>query len=70
MERSLRDLGLAALDPSVNWIFPAVLFINGLHVSIQIGKVSLQKGKSGLFAFLTCIFDNFTKERALDLNSG
>ena len=36
-----------------------------MHVSIEIEKVSLQR----LFAFVDFIFDNFTKERALDLNS-
>ena len=31
LKRSLRDLGLAEFDPCVNFIFPAVLFINGLR---------------------------------------
>ena len=74
MKRSLRDLGLAEFDSCVNLIFPAVLFVNGLQVSIQIEKVSLRKRKTGLYEvflhWLTCIFDNFTKERALDLNLG
>ena len=54
--------------------FPVVLFINGLHVSIQIGRVSLRKRKTSLYGvFLrlkTCTFDYFTKEKALKLNSG
>ena len=49
LERSLRDLGLAAFDPCVNLIFSAVLFINGLHVLIQIEKVSWRKTKAGLY---------------------
>lgn len=66
---------LAAFVPCENLIFTAVLFINGLHlhVSIQIGKVSAKEKDrplQSLFAFVDFIFDNFTKERALDLNSG
>ena len=46
MKRSLRDLGLAEFNPCVNFI--GSLFY-GLHVSIQIGKVSLPKRKKPAF---------------------
>ena len=51
--------------------------INGVHVSIQIGIIRnsvFDTHKNDLYeVFLrlqTCIFDNFTKEKALDFNSG
>ena len=52
MERSLRDFGLAGFDPCVNLIFPAALFTSNelhMHVSIQIGKMSMRKGKTDLY---------------------
>ena len=60
MERSLRDLGLAAFDPyNCKFDLSGCLFTNELHmhVLIQIGKVSLRKRKTGLnlrslFAFV------------------
>ena len=57
------------IDPCVNLIFRDVLLINGLHVSIQI---EIEKtGLYGVFlCFQTCIFYNFTKEKALQAYSG
>ena len=55
-------LGLAEFDPCVNLIFPAVLSINGLHVSIQIGEVSLRKKKNPAFtkSFSICSLVSLT----------
>ena len=73
VERFLRDLDPAAFDLCVNLIFPAVLFVNDCMFRFKSQKC-LRKRKTGLYeVFLrlkTRIFDNFTKERALDLNLG
>ena len=55
MERSLRDLGLAAFDPCVNLIFPAVLFINGLYVRFNSEKCLCER-ENPAFTKSFCVY--------------
>ena len=59
---------LAEFDPRVNLIFPAVLFINGCTFRFKSVKCLYEREKPAFTK--SCIFDNVTKERALDLNLG
>ena len=68
VEQSLRDLGLVALTRALFSIRLACL------LTVACVDSNLRKRKTGLYKIFlrlyACIFEYFTKEKALDLNSG